>query len=682
MSLDCTQVIAPLFPAGPENTNLAIEPPAPGPRPLRLMRRALATFVRRILLITFGTAIACGYGRCPNDPLQDNAIQVDPTLDASPNPVTVPQGGSAIVALRAASTTGVSSAGPTAGLHPDISNQTIVSGTSANVTINADGTTSLGRHDNVRLTESFTYFRHNVTNVSYATVNVDVVEAFTMATTPAVTGRAGQTVRGQVSITRTPGFTAPMTLSLTGLPTGSTPVFGTVPPDATSSVPYTFTAPADTPPRVYMAQLTATGNAVTRSVPVTFTIDAPLPTPELSLQLSATALSMQSSATATVDITINKNAGVTDDVALSASELPDGVTATFAPAAVSGRASQLTLTSTSARAVTNRTVTISATANGVTRTAALTLTVLPPDFTITALPAAVSLQGTVTQPVISELMIGRTGLPDPVSLTATGVPSGVMVSITPASTTLNAALVKFTADGTAIPGLYPITITGTGAGLVRSATIALTVLPLPGNLTAGFRPSAYTIAQGETVTLTLDLLRTGSLVGVPLVIATVAAPPFALVTLPSAPVTGGLTFVTLVVGSLTPPNNYPLTISATGGTLVRQATATITVIPPRAPDFTLSAFPSTWTLPRGEFTPFSIIVNKVGGFNAPITFSALNPLPGNMIIEYVTNPTSAEFATVRVYASPNVAPGSYTVAFTGTSGALSHVLNVTVVVQP
>jgi endo-1,4-beta-xylanase len=75
----------------------------------------------------------------------------------------------------------------------------------------------------------------------------------------------------------------------------------------------------------------------------------------------------------------------------------------------------------------------------------------------------------------STIGIVRTSFPSGVTLTASGLPSGVTAAFNPPSTTGNSSVLTLTASATATLGAATVTVTGTGGGLTRTATIALTV---------------------------------------------------------------------------------------------------------------------------------------------------------------------------------------------------------------
>src|SRR5262249_4886292 len=130
-------------------------------------------------------------------------------------------------------------------------------------------------------------------------------------------------------------------------------------------------------------------------------------------------------------ITINR-AIFTNSVALSASGLPSGVTASFNPASTTGGSSTPPLGAAPAAGVGAAPGHVTGVGGSLTRTTTISLTVPQPGFTLSANPGALAINlgagGTST------ITITRTGgFTDSVDLSAGVLPSGVTASFNPAS---------------------------------------------------------------------------------------------------------------------------------------------------------------------------------------------------------------------------------------------------------
>jgi hypothetical protein len=119
-----------------------------------------------------------------------------------------------------------------------------------------------------------------------------------------------------------------------------------------------------------------------------------------------------------------------------------------------------------------------------------------PDFSLSAAPSSLTVnQGSSGMSTITvNALNGFTGS---VSLSASGLPSGVTASFNPTSTTSTSTL-TLTASSTAATGTTTVTVTGTSGGLTHTTTISLTVastgLPAaPSNLTATASKKSVTV---------------------------------------------------------------------------------------------------------------------------------------------------------------------------------------------
>jgi hypothetical protein len=126
------------------------------------------------------------------------------------------------------------------------------------------------------------------------------------------------------------------------------------------------------------------------------------------------------------------------------------------------------------------TITVTGTGGGITHTAKVSLTVTAPvsgNFTISVSPASgYLLRGQSGYAVVTTTVSG--GFNSAIALSATGVPSGVTYSFSPASIAApgsGTSDFNLTVSRTAPTGTYPITITGTGGGLTHTTVLTLTI---------------------------------------------------------------------------------------------------------------------------------------------------------------------------------------------------------------
>ena len=293
-----------------------------------------------------------------------------------------------------------------------------------------------------------------------------------------VTAAPGGTATQTVNITRSGGFTGAVALTASGLPTGVTAAFD--PQSATgnsSTLTLTVAANATAGNATVTVKGTASGQT-DKTTTFQLTVSA-APAGDFTLEMNPAAVTVIQGLSATSTINIARTGGFAGPVSLTASGLPNGVTASFDPTDATGATSTLTLTASATAAIGATTVTITGTSPGQTdQTTTLALTVnIPGSFSLTVDPKTLTIQpgtnGTAT------VTITRTGgFTGAVTLSATGLPNGVTATFDPAAPTTDQSTVTLTASAAAAIGSASVVIHGNGTGLGEHATtITLTVSP-------------------------------------------------------------------------------------------------------------------------------------------------------------------------------------------------------------
>ncbi len=309
--------------------------------------------------------------------------------------------------------------------------------------------------------------------------------AFTLAASPTtasvVLGSSGSST---ITTTVSGGFSSAVALSATGQPTGVTVGFSPTsiasPGSGTSTA--TFTVASGTATGTYPITITGTGGGITHTATVTLTVTAAA-TPAYTLSASPTAVSVATGATGTSTISTAVSGGFSSAIALSASGMPTGVTVAFSPtsiAAPGSGTSTATFTVGSTAVAGTYSITITGTGGGITHTASVSLTVTAATagtFTVSVSPTSGYLdQGQSGYAVVTVSVSG--GFSSGVTFSATGVPSGVTTSFSPASiaapgsgtTDFNLSVARSATIGT-----YPITITATGGGVTKTTTLTFQI---------------------------------------------------------------------------------------------------------------------------------------------------------------------------------------------------------------
>jgi hypothetical protein len=131
-------------------------------------------------------------------------------------------------------------------------------------------------------------------------------------------------------------------------------------------------------------------------------------------------------------------------------------------------------------------------------------------------------------------------------------------------------------------------------------------------------------------------------------------------------------------GNIAPPGYYMLFLLNSAGT---PSIATfVQLTQASAPDFSISATPSSRTIVQGTGTTYSASITALNGFTGNVGLSA-SGLPSGATASF--NPTSVSgsgSSTLTISTLSSTAVGSYPITITGTSGALTHTASITLVV--
>ena len=199
-------------------------------------------------------------------------------------------------------------------------------------------------------------------------------------------------------------------------------------------------------------------------------------------------------------------------------------------------------------------------------------------FTITVTPATLSLARGATG-FISVLLTRAGGFNGEVSLSITGLPTGVSVmmdpSDLPAGTTQ--ARINLSVSSTAALATSDVTITGSSAGRQASLGFSLTIVPAP-DYTLSLTPGALTIAAGSSTQATLNIARS-NFEGV-VALELLDAPAGVIWGFTPTPAGLNTSSLSIAVGANVPPGNYPIRIRGYGsGVPERFALFQLTVTP-------------------------------------------------------------------------------------------------------
>jgi subtilase family serine protease len=392
--------------------------------------------------------------------------------------------------------------------------------------------------------------------------------------TPALSVVQGTSGTSTITVTPKSGFSGKVTLTTSALPTGVSVSFNPV-STATTSVATFNATPAAT---VGTSTVTVTGTSGAASISTTFSLTVKAG-PSFTLVAAPASLSVMQGASGSSTLTVTPVNGFTGTPVFSIGALPTGVTAAFT-------GSSLKLTAAASAVVGASTLTVTATSGALTAQATIALTVAaPPSFKLSSSVSTVSVAANSTGTAVISVA-PQAGFAGTVALTATGLPTGMTASFSPASTTTTS---KLTLTVAATAALRPsvITVTGTSGSLTSSLTITVTVTA-PADFAIALAPSSLHILQGGKGSTAITLTPLNGFSGT--------------VTLSASGLPSGVTagFTTLnpgIVGVFTVASSAvaattPVTVTATSGVLSHVATLTLTVVAPNVATAAVDLSPS------------------------------------------------------------------------------------------
>ncbi len=338
--------------------------------------------------------------------------------------------------------------------------------------------------------------------ISISGTVVSSTGSFTIAASPTTcTMPQGGSCTVTITVTDLNGFTGTVTISASGLPSGVT-LAGVTNPTATTEV---LTFAASTTATVGTSNVTLTGTSgtlnATTSIIMVITAGG-----SFTLKSSAASLSVAPGTSATDTITITDVSPFSGSVTLVASGLPTGYSASFSPNPATST-SVMTITLASGATATTGTITVTGTSGTLSSATTIPLTVTGSGGSFTLAPSAPALTiGLDAGSTDTINVIDAGGFTGAVTLTASGMPSGVTAAFATNPTT-GSSLLTLTASSSATTGPATITIQGTSTGtsagtLAATTTIALTVSATPlvqiawVSPAAGIAGSTFTVMPG------------------------------------------------------------------------------------------------------------------------------------------------------------------------------------------
>lgn len=300
-----------------------------------------------------------------------------------------------------------------------------------------------------------------------------------------------------------------------------------------------------------------------------------------------------------------------------------------------------------------------------------------PDFSITSTPASqtVTPGSNTTYTTSISALNGYTGT---VTLSVSGLPSGVIATFSPtAITTSGSSTLTVAAAATTAAGTYTLTITGSDGTLSHSKTVSL-VVSGPPDFSMTATPASQTVMHGANTTYTTSISAVNGFSGTVSLgvsgLPTGATASFS----PTSITASGNATLTVATTSSTPTGTYTLSITGVDGSLTHTVTVTLVV---SAPDFSIATTPTTQTVSQGSNATYTATLNASGGFTNAVSLTATG-LPTGATASFSPSSVSGSGTSTLTLSTASTTPtGTYTITITGTSGSLTHSVTTTLVVN-
>jgi PKD repeat protein len=398
--------------------------------------------------------------------------------------------------------------------------------------------------------------------ISQAVTRSVTVANFSLSATPnSQTIAPGDPTSYTVTVAPQNGFTGNVSFGVTGLPTGATPTFSPASVAGSGATTLAISTTTSVQAGTYPLVITGTSGPVTRTANVTLVLAAPV-----NQAPTATIVTPES------NVTVNPGGSVTF---AGTGNDPDGTISGYSWTFPTGNPLSSTEANASVTFSTPGTQTVSfrvtdddgATSQPVTRSVTVA------NFSLSSTPTSQTIApgGAASYSVTVAPQNGFTGI---VSLAVSGLPAAAIGSFSPPTVTGAGATTLSISTTTAIAaGTYPLVITGTSGPVTRTVNATLVV---NGDFTVVAGPPTITIDRDANATYSVAVSSSGFSGTV--LFSVSGLPKFAVGKFnPTSVVNAGNTVLTVSTNKKVSAGTYPLTITATSGSVVRP-TSVILVI--------------------------------------------------------------------------------------------------------
>jgi uncharacterized membrane protein len=499
-----------------------------------------------------------------------------------------------------------------------------------------------------------------------ATVTLTVTAGpnFTLSASPAsLSVQQGNQGTSTITTTVIGGFNSAISLSASGVPSGTTVSFNpsTIPAPGAGSSTMTITVGASTAAGTYPITVTGNGGGIQQNTTVTLTVTA---LPSFTLSASPASVSIQQGNQGTSTITTTISGGFNNAITLSASGVPSGTTVSFNPStlpAPGSGSSTMTITVGASTPTGTYPITVTGSGGGIQQNTTVTLTVLSSSTWAVGFDFRAS-SNYVEDPAGDTYVLPSTAYPTPFNGVNFGWTNVSLVQGRNRSTGVDPRLAgtNFTSNGS--PATFYV-------GLPASGTYNLTLALGDDGYMACSVQCQIQFLDGSTVLGTLTKGSEGA--GY---FYDAHGNNWSAAKWPSNNLSWQVAIVgtqlTMVVGS-NQGNGDDTPIAFLGVT-------TVTL----APNFLVSAYPTSLSIAQGNQITSTITTNISGGFNNPISLSA-SGLPSGATASFNPNPIPAPGAgnsTMTITAGWSTPIGTYPITVTAIGGGVQQTATVTLTV--
>ena len=471
---------------------------------------------------------------------------------------------------------------------------------------------------------------------------------FSLSPSPSsVTVVQGASATSTITIVPVNGFNSSVTFAAAGLPAGVTASFS--PASSTGSTTLTLTASASATTGAATISIAGSTGSLTHTTSVNLTVNpSGSGTPDFGLSASPSSVTATQGGSASSTITVAPLNGFTGSVTFAAAGLPTGVTASFSPTSSTG-STTLTLTASASAATGSATVSVAGANGSLTHTTSVNLTVNPAGGGTTAVynstlkaPACAAVGVSCDS---GTLLVGRGTItggtepnhPNTINATCPDGNSGTFHS-----DESNDRIVIASTDGGPLTAGHVVRVTDTV--WVYDTTDALDLYSAP-NANSPVWTFLNTIGPSGTGAQTLT--------------TTFTLPAGGLQAIRAHFRSGG-SASSCSTGAYDESDDLIFAVSSTAP----------------APEFSLSASPTSVSMNQGASAASIISVGSINGYNSGTSLS-VSGLPTGLtasLSPVAVTPASGGSATstLTVTASSSAAAGTYNVTVNGVSGSLSH----------